>query len=147
MARIWSLTATAERPSQVTGIRIGGLAFGELDSGTTISVLRLSLSTFTENYNAGPRLANLGTEGRIKRNPSDLTARRYYFHGSANSSRISSKPFSISATSRSWFAVSQARTNSRSHSLSRATRASLMNRERSRDATLRRNCAARGSAH
>ena len=34
-------------PSQEIGIRIGGLAFGELDNGTTITVLRLSFSTFT----------------------------------------------------------------------------------------------------
>src|SRR5580704_16807953 len=54
-ARIWSLTATAGRPSQVIGIRIGGLAFGELDSGTTITVLRFSFSAFTE----------ITTQGRV----------------------------------------------------------------------------------
>ena len=47
MALIWSLTATAGHPSQRIGMRIGGLAFGELDSGTTITVLRLSFKTFT----------------------------------------------------------------------------------------------------
>ena len=47
-ARIWSLTATAGCPPHEIGIRIGGLAFGELDNGTTITVLRLSLSTFTD---------------------------------------------------------------------------------------------------
>ena len=52
-ARIWSLTATAGRPSQLIGIRIGGLAFGELDNGTTITVLRRSLSTFTETTTQG----------------------------------------------------------------------------------------------
>src|ERR1035438_2937818 len=56
-ARIWSLTATAGRPSQEIGIRIGGLAFGELDSGTTITVLRLSFSTLTE----------ITTQGRVLR--------------------------------------------------------------------------------
>jgi len=52
-ARIWSLTATAGRPSQVIRIRIGGLAFGELDNGTTITVLRLSFSTLTETTTQG----------------------------------------------------------------------------------------------
>jgi hypothetical protein len=56
-ARIWSLTATAGCPSLQIGIRIGGLAFGELDSGTTITVLRLSFDTFTE----------ITTQGRVLR--------------------------------------------------------------------------------
>src|ERR1019366_10112567 len=56
-ARIWSLTATAGCPSQEIAIRIGGLAFGELYSGTTITVLRLSFSTFTE----------ITTQGRVLR--------------------------------------------------------------------------------
>jgi len=97
------------------------------------------------NYNARPCLANLGTEGGIERNPPDLTALRDYFHGSAIGSRISSKSFSISATSGFWFAISQARPNSRSRSVSFAASASLINRERSRDETRFRNCTASGS--
>jgi hypothetical protein len=52
-ARIWSLTATAERPSHVTATNIGGLAFGELDRGTTITVRRHSFNTFTETTMQG----------------------------------------------------------------------------------------------
>ena len=36
-ARIWSLTATPDSPAQEIGIKIGGLAFDELDRGTTIA--------------------------------------------------------------------------------------------------------------
>ena len=99
-ARIWSLTATVGCPSQEMGIRIGGLAFGELDSGTTITVLRLSFSTPTEITTQG-RVLNLRTERRTQRYPPDITALRDHFHGSAISSPISSNSFSISATSRS----------------------------------------------
>jgi hypothetical protein len=52
--RIWSITATVSSPSQVIGIRIGGLAFGELDRGTTTTV---PTAPFVEH--AGPRRANL----------------------------------------------------------------------------------------
>ena len=81
-ARIWSLTATAGRPSQLMGIRIGGLAFGELDSGTTITVLRFSFSAFTEITTQG-RVASLRAEDRVQRDRPDITALGDQFHGSA----------------------------------------------------------------
>jgi hypothetical protein len=39
-ARIWSTTATAARPSQVSGTRSGGLPAGELERGITTTVRR-----------------------------------------------------------------------------------------------------------
>lgn len=44
MARIWSRTATEGRPSQLTGIWIGGRPVGVLESGITTTVRRCSFT-------------------------------------------------------------------------------------------------------
>ena len=89
-------------------------------SANSTTVQRYRSSPFIEhlhrNHNAGTRFANLRTEVESSATH-QITALRNYFHGSAISSRIPSKSLSISATSRSWFAVSQARTNARSRSV------------------------------
>src|SRR5450432_2989514 len=57
-ARKWPVNKLATRNlGKQFGIGIGGLAFCELESGTTIAVLRLSFSTFTE----------ITTQGRVLR--------------------------------------------------------------------------------
>src|SRR5450432_3566128 len=57
-ARKWPVNKLETRNlGKQFGIGIGGLAFGELESGTTIAVLRLSFSTFTE----------ITTQGRVLR--------------------------------------------------------------------------------
>ena len=45
-ARIWSTTATAVRPSQVSGTKSGGLPAGELERGTTTTVRRCWFTIF-----------------------------------------------------------------------------------------------------
>ncbi len=52
-ARIWSVTATAGRPAQSIGTRRGGLGCGEVESGTTITVLRCWLRTLVVSTRQG----------------------------------------------------------------------------------------------
>ena len=143
-ARIWSLTATAGCPSQEIGIRIGGLAFGELDGGITITVLRLSFST----------LAEITTQGRVLR-ISEPSVGSSATHQTSPRSRITSMVLPLKRRSRQipsrfrphptpdWQCRRRGSTSARSSS--RAARASLTKRERSREATLRRSCNASGS--
>ncbi len=52
-ARIWSITATADRPWHVSGTKSGGLLAGELESGITTAVRRYWLTIFVVNTKQG----------------------------------------------------------------------------------------------
>ena len=52
-ARIWSTTATAVRPSQVSGTKSGGLPAGELERGITTTVRRCWFTIFVVSTRQG----------------------------------------------------------------------------------------------
>jgi hypothetical protein len=52
-ARIWSMTATTERPWHVSGTKSGGLLVGELESGITAAVRRYWLAMSVVNTRQG----------------------------------------------------------------------------------------------
>src|ERR1035437_5303892 len=53
MARVWSVTATTSRPAQLTGTSRGGAGCGEVESGTTTTVRRRSLTMLVERIRHG----------------------------------------------------------------------------------------------
>src|ERR1035437_1821932 len=52
-ARIWSVTATTSRSAQLTGTSRGGVGCAEVESGTTTTVRRRSLTMLVERIRHG----------------------------------------------------------------------------------------------
>ncbi len=108
-ARIWSLTATADRPSQVTGMKNRGTGFWGAGKWNHDDRPPAFVQNVNRDNNARSGFADFRTEGGIEGHPPDFAACRNQIHGPTTGSRMASKSFSSVIRSKSPFAISQAR--------------------------------------